>query len=154
MSGTRLGNVVRSDMNHDLLTRLYLRQYAFLTRRYPRLPPSAIFHFATVGVSALLSLVILAAVALGFWIASRVLNKPVVPWAAPDWLIVVSCLGVAFLPGMFIDKKMSALRIVDQDLVAFYSTPRERLRWLLAVLSILPLTGVVVACFAALRLSG
>lgn len=138
-------------MNHDLLTRLYLRQYAFLSRRYPRQPPSAIFHFATLAVSGLVSLAVLAISALGFWIVSRVLNRPIVPWDAPDWLIVVGSLGLAFLPGIFIDKKMSPLRLVDQDIVTFYSAPRERLRWWFTVLSILPLTGIVAACFVALR---
>lgn len=140
-------------MNHDLLTRLYLRQYAFLTRRYPRQPASAIYHFATLGVSALVSLAGLATLALGFWVISRALNRPIVPWAAPDWLVVVGSLGLAFLPGVFIDKKMSSLRLVDKDLVTFYSEPQERLRWWLAVLSIIPLTGVVAVCFVALRSS-
>ncbi|MCW5574221.1 MAG: hypothetical protein KIT37_14460 [Steroidobacteraceae bacterium] len=140
-------------MNHDLLTRLYLRQYAFLIRRYPRQPASAIYHYATLGVSALVSLAGLAILALSFWIISRALNRPIVPWAAPDWLVVVGSLGLAFLPGIFIDKKMSSLRLVDQDLVTFYSAPAERLRWWVAVLSILPLTGIVAACFVALRSS-
>jgi len=150
---TRLDNVRPPDMHHDLLTRLYLRQYAFLTRRYPRQPASAIYHYATLGVSALMSLAGLAILAFGFWVVSRVLHRPIVPWAAPDWLIVVGSLGLAFLPGIFIDKKMSPLRLVGQDLVTFYSAPGERLRWWLAVLSILPLTGVVAACFVALRSS-
>lgn len=141
-------------MNHDLLTRLYLRQYAFLTRRYPRQPSSVIFHFATLGVSGLLSLAVLAAVALGFWVASYVLNRPITPWAAPDWLVGLGCLGVAFLPGMIVDKKMSPLRLVAEDVITFYSTPRQRFRWWLAVLSILPLAGIVAACFAALRSGG
>jgi len=73
-------------MNHDLLSRIYLRHYAFLMRRYRGHPPSTIFHYATFGVSALLSTWLLATVAVGFWLASRVLGRPVAPWDAPDWL--------------------------------------------------------------------
>lgn len=154
MFATALGSAGLREMNHDLLTRLYLRQYAFLKRRYPRQPASAIYHFATLGVSALVSLAALAILALGSWVVSRLLNRPIVPWAAPDWLIVVGSVGLAFLPGVFIDKKMSPFRLVDQDVVTFYSAPGERLRWWVSVLSILPLAGVVAACFVALRSSG
>src|SRR3954465_406402 len=121
MLATRLVSVVPRDMSHDFLTRLYLRQYAFLTRRYPHQPPSAIFHFAAIGVSSLLSLAALAIVALGCWTASHVLGRLIVPWAGPNWLIFSGSLGLGFLPGIFVDKKMAVLRPVDQGLVAFYS---------------------------------
>jgi len=55
---------------------------------------------------------------------------------------------------MIVDKKMSPLRLVAEDVITFYSTPRQRFRWWLAVLSILPLAGIVAACFAALRSGG
>ena len=145
---------MRSDIEHDLLTRLYLRQYAFLTRRYPRQSQSTIFHLATLGVSAFVSLAGLAALALGFWFISRVLGRPITPWAAPDWLIIAGSLGLAFLPGLLIDKKMSSIRFVERDLISMYSAPRERLRWWIAVLSILPLAVIVAACFVALRSTG
>jgi hypothetical protein len=141
-------------MNHDLLTRLYLRQYAFLKRRYPGQSPSAIFHFATIGVSALVSLAGLALLAMGFWGISYMLGRIIVPWSAPRWLIAAGSLALAFLPGMIIDKKMSAYQTVRLDLITFYSTPRERLRWWLAVLSIVPLVGIVAVCFVSLRSSG
>jgi hypothetical protein len=152
MFAMRLGSAGLPDMNHDLLTRLYLRQYAFLTRTHARQTASARFHFATLAVSGLVSLAGLAMLAFGFWIASRALNKPIVPWAAPDWLILVGSSALVLLPGIFIDKKMSRLRYVDEGVIAFYSTPGERLRWWLGVLSIFPLGGVVAACFGALRI--
>jgi hypothetical protein len=140
--------------DHDLLTRLYLRQYAFLRRRSPRQPPSATFHYATIGVSALMSLASLALLALGFWAISWVLNRLIVPWDAPEWLIVLASLCIAFLPGVFIDKKMSSFRDVDQHFIVFYSTPKQRFLWWLAVFSIFPLAGIVAACFASLRSLG
>jgi hypothetical protein len=138
-------------MNHDLLTRLYLRHYAYLTNRYPHQPPATIFHFATLGVSALLSLALFATLALGFWIASSLLNRPITPWALPGWVIAFGCLVLAFLPGLIVDRKMSPLRVVGQELVEFYSKPEERFRWWLTIFSILPLTCIVAACFVALR---
>ncbi len=142
------------DMNHDLLTRIYLRHYAFLTRRYKSQPASAIYHLATLTVSALVSLAGLAILALGLWFIVRVLDLPVAIWAAPDWLAIGVSLSLAFLPGVFIDKKMFPLRVVDEDLIAFYSTPRERFRWWLALLSTVPLGAVVGACFGLLRVVG
>jgi hypothetical protein len=138
-------------MKHDLLTRLYLRQYAFLTRTRAHQTASARYHFATLAVSALVSLAGLAMLAFGFWFASRVLNKLIVPWAAPDWLILVVSSALVLLPGFYIDKKMSPLTFVDENVIAFYSAPSQRFRWWLGVLSILPLGGVVAACFGALR---
>jgi hypothetical protein len=151
MSNTRLDSAVGNDIEHDFLTRLYLRQYAFLTRRYPRQPQSTIYHLATLGVSGLVSLAGLAVLAFGFWFVSRVLGRPITPWAAPNWLIAAGSLGLTLLPGLFIDKKMSPLRFVEQGLIAMYSEPRERRRWWMAVLSIVPLAGIVAACFTALR---
>jgi hypothetical protein len=96
-------------------------------------------------------LALFAALALGFWLASSMLNRPITPWALPGWVIAFGCLVLAFLPGLIVDRKMSPLRIVDQELVALYSTPGERCRWWLTVLSILPLTSIVAVCFVALR---
>lgn len=140
-------------MNHDVLTRAYLRHYAFLMRRYPHQQPTTIYHFAVLAVAALLSLALLALTAIGFWLASHILQTPVVPWNAPKWLILALSAMLVFLPGYFVDKKMEPFRFVGEDLIALYSTQGQRLRWWLTVLSILPLAAVVAACFAVLRIN-
>lgn len=141
-------------MSHDFLTRIYFRHYAFLMRRYPGRPPSAIFHYATFGISALLSAWLLAIVAVSFWLASQVFGRPIAPWDGPNWLIVSGSLGLVFLPGLYVDRKFRALLRVDFSLIEAFSTPNERFRWWLAALSTVPSAAIVAGCFGAIRLSG
>lgn len=140
-------------MDHDFLSGVYFRHYAFLVRRYRDRSPSAIFHYATYGVSALLSTWLLAAVAVGFWLASRALGRPVAPWNAPDWLVMLGSLAVVFLPGLYVDRRFHSLQRLDGSVIELFSSPRERWRWWLAALSIAPAVGIVAACFAAIRSS-
>jgi hypothetical protein len=150
-SSSQQGNAVRHDINHDFLTRVYLRHYAFLRRIYPHQPPTAVFHFATLGVSVLLSAALLA---LGFRLTSRLLHRPVAPWEAHDGVVIALSLGLVFLPGWFVDRRMQHLRVVDEELIMFFGARDQRLRWWLAVLLFIPLGRIVAACFAALRASG
>lgn len=138
-------------MKHDFLTQVYLRQYAFLVRGRPQISPRTAFHFSTLAVSGLMSLATLAILALALLILSRMLGRPVAPWSAPDWALVIVAAGIAFLPGMYIDRKMEAYRLVGSDLIAQYSTQRQRWLWLLTISSIIPLATITGLCFAAIR---
>lgn len=140
-------------MDHDLLSGVYFRHYAFLMRRYRDRSPSAIFHYATLGVSALLSTWLLAVVAVGFWLASLAVGRPIAPWNAPDWVVVLGSLTVVFLPSIYVDRRFHALRVLDDSIIEFFSSPRERWRWWLAAMSMIPSAGIVAACFAAIRSS-
>ena len=138
-------------MRHDVLTKMYLRQYAFLIRRSPRLSPGTAFHFSTLAVSGIASLAVLAALATTLWILSLVLGRSLAPWLLPNWALIVFAAGIAFLPGMYIDRKMAELRAVGSDLIAIYSSRHQRALWLLTMFSIIPLAAVIGFCFAALR---
>lgn len=142
---------VHRSMDHDMLTRIYLRHYAYLTRLYPNRPLTGIYHLATLGVGWLLSLVAFAGVALGLLIISIVIQEPILPWAAPKWVLVAVCVIIAFVPGWFVDREMRHLRIVEKDLLEFYGSRSQRIRWWLGLLSLLPLSGIIAASFALLR---
>jgi hypothetical protein len=134
-----------------MLTRIYLRHYAYLTRIDPNRPLTGIYHLATLGVGWLLSLVTFAGIALGLLVISIAIQQPILPWAAPKWVVVGVCAGIAFLPGWFVDRKMLHLRVVEKDLLDFYGSRSQRIRWWLGFLSILPLSGIVAASFMLLR---
>lgn len=139
-------------MDKDLLTGIYLRHSAFLVRRYPEQPSSAVFHFATLGVTVLVAAWLLAILALAFLVASQILGKPIAPWSAPIWLIAVASVALVFLPGIYVDRKFRSCS-VDTSLLENYNAPRERLLWWLLVLSLVLSAGIVAACFGAIRLS-
>jgi hypothetical protein len=131
---------------------MYLRQYAFLMRCSPRMSPGTAFHFSTLAVSGIASLAVLAAIAAALWISSLVLGQSLMPWLLPDWALIVCAFGIAFLPGLYIDRKMADLRIVESDLIALYSSRYQRVLWMLTILSVIPLAAIVGLCFAALRI--
>jgi hypothetical protein len=139
-------------VKHDVLTTMYLRQYAFLMRCSPRMSPGTAFHFSTLAVSGIASLAVLAAIAAALWISSLVLGQSLMPWLLPDWALIVCAFGIAFLPGLYIDRKMADLRIVESDLIALYSSRYQRVLWMLTILSVIPLAAIVGLCFAALRI--
>jgi hypothetical protein len=131
---------------------MYLRQYAFLMRCSPRMSPGTAFHFSTLAVSGIASLAVLAAIAGALWISSLVLGQCLMPWLLPDWALIVCAFGIAFLPGLYIDRKMADLRIVESDLIALYSSRYRGGVWMLTILSVIPLAAIVGLCFAALRI--
>lgn len=138
-------------MMHDALTQMYLRQYAFLMRGRLRISPATAFHFSTLAVSGLVSLAALATLAVALWISSLVLGRPLAPWLLPNWAFVAMAVGIAFVPGMYIDRKMAGLRSIESDLIDLYSTRHQRRLWLLTIGSIIPLAAVIGLCFAAIR---
>ena len=139
------------DVKHDALTAMYLRQYAFLVRCSPRISPGTAYHFSTLAVSGIVSLAMLAAAAAILWIASLVLGRSLAPWLLPDWALVIGALGIVFLPGMYVDRKMVGLRTVGSELIALYSSRHQRKLWLLTIASIVPLATAVGMFFVALR---
>lgn len=141
----------REGHKRDFLKQVYLRHYAFLRRLYPRQSAKAIYHFATLGISGLVSLALLALVAVACLAVSLIVQRPVLPWALPDAVLVAGCVGLAFLPGFAIDAKLRDLVYVNDDVLAFYSSDNQRLRWWLMVLAVLPLGAITAACFAVLR---
>lgn len=134
-----------------MLTRIYLRHYAYIARIYPSRSPLGIHHLTVLGVGWLVSLCIFAAMALGLLVASVVLARPIAPWSAPKWLLLAVIAAVMLLPGWHLDKRMLGSRRVDADVLSFYNSRSQRIRWWLGLLSILPLCGVIAACFAAIR---
>jgi hypothetical protein len=138
-------------VRHDILTQMYLRQYAFLMRCSPRLSPGTAFHFSTLAVSGIASLAVLAALATTLWISSLVLGRSLAPWLLPNWALIAFALAITFFPGMYIDRKMAELRTVGSDLIAVYSSSRQRALWLLTMFSIIPLATIIGFCFADLR---
>lgn len=141
-------------MKHDVLTRTYLRQYAFLMHCRPRTSPGAAFHFSTLAVSGIASLVVFTALAVALWISSLALGRTLAPWLLPNWAFAALALGIAFLPGMYVDRKMAGLRTVDSALLARYDSRHQRILWLLTIASIIPLTILAGICFVALRNAG
>lgn len=137
--------------SREFLTRVYLRHYAFLRRIYPRQPAKSIYHFATLGISMLVSFALLALTAVVFLTVSLVVQRPVVPWAFPDWIMFAGSMALVFLPGFAIDEKFRSLIDVDLETLELYSSGGQRKWWWLMVLSLLPLGGIVAACFGVLR---
>lgn len=136
---------------HDLLTKMYLRHYAFLRRRYPRQPARAIYHLATLGLSGLLSCALLALIATLSLSLSVLVARPVVPWSLPDWALIIGSAAVAFLPGLAIDVRFRNLVDVNAGTVELYSSGAHRRWWWLMALSIVPICGTVAVCFGILR---
>jgi hypothetical protein len=147
---TSLEHASDRKVKHDLLTSMYLRQYAFLMRCSPRMSPGTAFHYSTLAVSGIVSLAVLAAIATALWISSQVFGKSLIPWLLPNWALVICAFGIAFLPGMYIDRKMAFLRTVEDHLIAMYSSRHQRVLWLLTILSIIPLATIVGLCFGSL----
>jgi len=145
------GKVSVQGEDHDLLTRMYLRQYAFLRHRYPRQPARAIYHFATLGLSGLLSCALVALIALVLLAVSGLVARPVVPWSLPDWALIVGSVAVAFVPGLAIDARFRDMADVNAETVEAYSSGAHRRKWLLMVLSIVPICGTVAVCLGILR---
>lgn len=148
---TSLADVRDGNVKHDVLTAMYLRQYAFLMRCSPRMLPGTAYNFSTLAVSGVVSLAVLTALVAVLWMSSLVPGQPLIPWLLPDWAWVVCAFAIAFLPGMYIDYKMAGLRTVGNDLIAMYSSRYQRVLWLLTILSIVPMAAVIGFCFAALR---
>jgi hypothetical protein len=94
---------------------------------------------------------LLALVAVACLAVSLILQIPVLPWALPDAVLVAGCAGLAFLPGFAIDAKFRSLVDVNDEVLAFYSSDSQRLRWWLETLSVLPLGAITAACFGMLR---
>lgn len=136
---------------HDFLTRLYLRHYAFLRRRYPRQPARAIYHFATLGLSGLLSCALLALIAAASLSVSVLVARPIVPWSLPDWALIVGSVAIAFVPGLAIDVRFRNLVDVNEETVEVYSSDAHRRLWWLMVLAIVPMCGIMAFCFGVLR---
>lgn len=130
---------------------MYLRHYAFLRRHYPRQPAKAIYHFATLGLSALLSLALLALLSAASLAVSLMLARPIVPWSLPDWALVVGAAALAFVPGWAIDVRFRTMVDVDPETIELFSSDENRRKWWLMALSILPISAVMGACFAVLR---
>lgn len=143
--------MIEEGHKRDFLKQVYLRHYAFLRRIYPRQSAKSIYHFATLGISGLVSLALLALVGVACLVVSLIVQRPVLPWALPDAVLVAGCVGLAFLPGFAIDAKFRNLVDVDDEVLAFYSSDSQRLRWWLMVLSVLPLGAITAACFGMLR---
>lgn len=139
------------DARHDLLTRVYLRHYAFLHRVYPRQSAQATYHFATLGISGLVSFTLVALTAAFSLAVSLILQRPVVPWALPDWALIAGVAGTVFLPGFVIDAKFRNVVEVNREVLEFYSSESKRMRWWLMVLSIPALGAITAACFGILR---
>ena len=136
---------------HDLVMRMYLRHYAFLRLRYPEQPARVIYHFATLALSGLFSVALLALIAASFLAVSLIFAKPVVPWALPDWALIVGAATIVFVPGWVIDRRFNNLVDVNPETVGLYSSGEQRRSWWLMVLSILPICGILAACFGFLR---
>jgi len=135
----------------DFLTRMYLRHYAFLRRLYPQLAAENIYHFATLGVSGVISCALLALTAAGCLAVSGLLARPIVPWSLPNWAVMVACAAIVFVPGWLIDTRFKNLTDVQPETVELYSSSANRRQWWLMVVSIVPMCGTVAVCFAILR---
>lgn len=81
---------------HNLLTRMYLRHYAFVRRAYPRQSANAIYHLATLGLSGLASLAVLAFTAATSLVVSLFMQSPVAPWEFPNWVLIVGSAAIAW----------------------------------------------------------
>lgn len=136
---------------HDLVMRMYLRHYAFLRLRYPEKPARVIYHFAALALSGLFSAALLALIAASFLAVSLIFARPVVPWALPDWALIVGAATIVFVPGWVIDRRFNNLVDVNPETVGLYSSGEQRRSWWLMVFSILPICGIAAACFAFLR---
>jgi len=136
---------------NDLVTRMYLRHYAFLRLRYPEQPARVIYHSATLALSGQFSAALLALIAASFLAVSLIFARPVVPWVLPDWALIVGAATIVFVPGWVIDRRFNNLVDVDPETVGLYSSDEQRRSWWLMVLSILPTCGIVAACFGFLR---
>jgi hypothetical protein len=113
--------------------------------------PRTAYHFSTLAISGVASVAVLASIATALWIFSLLLGRHLEPWLLPDWAQVNFAIGIAFLPGMYIDRKMEKFRIVDSELIAAYSSKRQRALWWLTIFSIIPLALIIGLCFAELR---
>jgi hypothetical protein len=147
----RTDKLIAQAERHDLLTRMYLRHYAFLRRSYPRQSPRAIYHFATLGLSGLLSSALLALLAAASLAISLILARPVVPWTVPEWALIIGSAVIALVPGLAIDRRFRNLIDVNQETVEQYSSGAQRRQWWLMLLSIVPICGTVAVCFGVLR---
>ena len=136
---------------HDLLTRMYLRHYAFLRLRYREQPTRVIYHFATLGLSGLISVALLALLAASSLVISLICARPVVPWTLPDWALIVGAATIVFVPGWVIDQRFEKLTDVSPEIVKLYGSGEQRRHWRLMVLSVLPLCAIAAACFGILR---
>jgi hypothetical protein len=116
--------VIAEGDKHDWLTRIYLHHYAFLRRIYPRQSAKAIYHFATLGISGLVSLALLALTAVALVAVSLVPGRPVVPWALPDEILFASCAAIVFLTGWAIDTRFRNLSDVDGETLELYGSDR------------------------------
>jgi hypothetical protein len=113
--------------------------------------PRTAFHFSALAVSGLMSLTTLSLMAITLWIVSRAVGQPVAFWSAPDWVLASMAIGIAFLPGVYIDRKVKAFRVVGSDIIALYSTQHQRRLSLFTILSVVPLATVAGLCFASIR---
>lgn len=85
--------------SHNFLERAYLRHYAYLSRVYPQRSARNIYHLATLGLSGLVSWVLLALIAVVSLAVSLLMDRPVVPWGLPNRVVLAGSAAIVFLPG-------------------------------------------------------
>jgi hypothetical protein len=129
------------------LTRMFLRDYAFVERMPGTRGHHSAHNLALIATSAWLTAACLAAWCIFCAIASPILPGWLALWSAPRWSAIVQLVVLVFVPSMLLDRKMRRYEAQRTAMIDLYSTPRERTYWWWTTASIVPLIGLVAACF-------
>jgi len=120
----------------DFVTRMFLRDYAFIETLSKNRSHHANCEFAAISVGAWV-------VALGFMLVTAVclVLRDVIPpplniATASKPVTFVECLAIVLGGAWFVENKIRPFRSARPDCIDDFKTPRERLKWWLTSLSI------------------
>jgi hypothetical protein len=126
----------------DFFTRMFLRDYAFVETLHKNSSHHTNFEFASLSTSAWVVSVAYALAAVACLLLRDVIPHQLNPATAPKPVIFVECIVVAFGGGWFVDTKARPFRSARPKNIDDFKTPKERFKWWLTALSIVPLVAI------------
>jgi hypothetical protein len=133
----------------SFVTRMFLRDYAFIERLHGKLHHSVNYNFAALATTAWFTVLTILLLLFLCVLFRDVIPAFINPLTAEKGILLIECLTIPFIVDFLVERSIQRYKSAGRpDAVDRFSVPIERIKWWATTLSILAMTAAVAMLLA------